>query len=334
MRFGIMLDNQFQPGDDIATRISELVEITQAARDLGLHSVFAVHHYLAPLVTLQPLSLLARLSAHSGTMRLGTGVFIATLVHPVHLAEETATIDRLSGGRLVLGVGTGYRAEEFDAFGIELTQRSRRLVETISVLRALWSGEPVHHEGKAFRLTGQHIGVTPVQRPGPPIWVGANSAAGVRRAARVGDAWLASPNVKINWAIGHRQIFADELAAMGQPNAEREYPILRELYLGDDADAWRNDVGEQVARSYASYAPYQLDYFQTRFDELREKAFLFGTPDTVAERVKLLADAGFTEIICRVNWLGTPMSVALRTLQRLATDVMPRFAVSAREAPR
>lgn len=325
MRFGVMLDNQFLPDENVAGRIGDLIELTETCRDLGFDSVFAVHHYLAELRTLQPLSLLGRLSAHSGSMRLGTGVFIAPLVHPVHLAEETATLDQLSGGRLVLGVGAGYRAEEFDSFGIDLAGRGRRFVEALSLLRQLWSGEEVNHTGRDFTVTGQRISVTPVQRPGPPLWIGANGEATIRRAARIGDSWIASPNVKVNWAIGHRQIFEDELVALGLPTAGREYPILRELYVGDTDDDWRDAVGDQVARSYAAYAPYELDYFATRFEELRHKAFLFGTPDTIAARVAQLADAGFTEVICRVNWLGTPREPALRSVRRFAAEVIPRF---------
>src|SRR6056297_2452262 len=139
MKFGLALDHQYERGDDLGRRIDELVELTELARDIGFSSVYGIHHYLAPLQTLQPLTLLARLVPSSGAMSLGTGIYLAGLPHPVHVAEEVATLDQLSGGRAVLGVGAGYRDEEFDSFGIQRSSRGRRLVESIEVMRRLWS---------------------------------------------------------------------------------------------------------------------------------------------------------------------------------------------------
>src|SRR5690606_2184679 len=129
VKFGILLDHQYRSGDDINRRTGELVEFTQHIRDLGYDSLFGIHHYLSSLSTPQPLPLLSRLIDHSGTMQIGTGILILPLGHPVHWAEEIATIDQMSGGRFVIGVGAGYRENELAALGIDLSTRVARMYE-------------------------------------------------------------------------------------------------------------------------------------------------------------------------------------------------------------
>ena len=150
MKFGILLSNQYPRTDSLATRLQETVEFVTAAAELGFDSVFGVHHYLGRLQIPQPLTLLARLIPASGDMKLGTGIFISTLAHPVHIAEEVATLDQLSGGRVILGVGAGYRNHEFQSFGVDSKTVGRRFVESLEVLRALWSGNPCPTRENSF----------------------------------------------------------------------------------------------------------------------------------------------------------------------------------------
>ena len=325
MKFGVLLDHQYPKHDDLGQRLDELVEITETARDLGFDSLFGIHHFLATLRTPQPFQVLARLIPHSGRMSLGTGIYVATLAHPVQIAEETATLDQLSDGRLIFGVGAGYRDDEFDSFGIDRTTRGARLTETLELVRTLWSGETIDHRGEHFRVQGQQLSVLPVQRPRPPIWIGANAPKTIRRAAHIGDAWVASPNVKARWAKGNLANFREELEATGQPADAREYPILRELFVDESDEAAYRRAVPYLNDEYQSYAEYDLDYFRSMFDDLRAKAFMVGSPDTVAERITDLAEAGFNHFIFRVFWSGMPKELTIESLQRFATEVMPRF---------
>ena len=328
VKFGIVLDDQFDKGDDFGRRFDELVRVTETARDLGFESAFCVHHYLASLATPQPMALLARLIPHSGTMQLGTGVYLATVEHPVRLAENAATLDQLSGGRLVLGLGAGYRHGEFETFGIDRSTRWSRLAETVTLLEELWSGEPVDHQGEHFSIKGQTIGIVPKQSR-PPIWVGANGPDTVRRAAHIGDTWLAPPNVKANWAKGNLAAFRDELAAQGRAVEGRTYPIQRELYVADSDAAAQAEAVPYIEREYATLASYDLAHFDTMFDDLREKAFLFGSAATVAERIADLAAAGFDHFIFRISWSAMPLELTLASLARFASEVMPQFRSAA-----
>lgn len=323
MRFGVLLDHQYAKGDPLAPRIGELVEQTQTARDLGFDSVFGIHHYIGSLQSLQPLSLMSRLIDHSGEMQIGTGILILPLGHPVHWAEEIATIDQLSGGRFVLGIGSGYRENEFASFGLRRSQRTRRMVESLSVMEQLWSGEPVVHRGDHFQIDGEVCSVLPVNGT-VPVWIGANSPAGIARAARLGHSWLAPGNVKRNWAIGNLATYREESAAAGHAAEGRTHPLHRDLYIADTREEAMAFADTFPRRSYAEYAQYGMDYFETLWDEIKAKAFFFGTPDDVVAQIEDFAAGGFNHFVFRVQWLGCPHETSLAILQRFADEVLPR----------
>ncbi|GAA2733355.1 LLM class flavin-dependent oxidoreductase [Actinocorallia aurantiaca] len=325
MRFGILLDHQYAKGDDLRARTGELVELVQHIRDCGYDSVFGVHHYLSNLATPQPLPVLSRIIEHSGDMQLGTGILILPLGHPVHWAEEVATLDQMSGGRFVLGVGAGYREDEFASFGVDLAKRSSRMFESLEVMKKLWSGEEVHHEGAHFRLDGVRCSVLPYERPHPEIWVGANGPVGIKRAARAGYSWLAPSNVKRNWAVGNLEAFRAELAAHGEDEPGRTYPIQRDLCIADSREEAFALAGEYARRSYGSYVEYGMDYFESMWQDICEKALFFGTPDDIAAKIQDFASAGFDHFVFRVQWLGCPPEVSHRIIERFAKEVMPRF---------
>jgi alkanesulfonate monooxygenase SsuD/methylene tetrahydromethanopterin reductase-like flavin-dependent oxidoreductase (luciferase family) len=325
LRFGVLLDHQYERDDPIDRRIGELLEIVELCRDLGYDGVFAIHHYLANLQMLQPMPLLARLVERSGSMQLGTSIFIASLTHPVQLAEEVATLDQLSGGRFVLGVGAGYRTNEFDAFGIERTARTPRMREAVELMRALWTGEEVSFAGEHFRVDAQRASIVPLQQPHPPVWIGGNSPGGIRRIARMGLPWLAPANVKRNWAVGNLSAYREELASAGMADAVVDFPINRTLCVADDEEAARASAIDHVRRSYLAYSSYDMDYFAAKFDEFVEKSFFFGSPDGVAAKIDDFAAAGFNYFIFRTQWLGSPLELTASILERFAREVMPRF---------
>ena len=324
MKFGIMLNHQFQRGDDVASRLAELVTLTETARDAGYDSLFTSHHYLAALPTPQPVPLLARLIPASGSMRLGIGVYLVPFEHPIHLAETFATLDQLSGGRVILGVGAGYRDDEFESFAVDRKTRGPRLIETLELLGELWEGERVTHRGRFFAVEDQAISVVPVQRPRPPIWVGASEEKTIRRAARIGDAWLASPNVKPKFAMGNLAFFRQELEDQGIDPTGREHPLLRELYIADTDDAAYTEAESYIRGEYLAFAEFDPVYAK-HYEDMSRKAFLFGSPDTVAERIAELAAGGFNHLIFRTNWGGMPAEMARSTVQRFSAEVMPRF---------
>lgn len=152
MKFGILASHQYLPEDDLRQRLYELWDLTELAAEQGFDSIFAINHFLANLQTPQTISVVAKLIQHSGNMTVGTSLVILPAYHAVHIAEEFATLDHMAGGRLVLGVGAGYRNNEFAAMNIDKPNRFRKMHEQIRLIRALWTGERVDFDGEFYSV--------------------------------------------------------------------------------------------------------------------------------------------------------------------------------------
>jgi alkanesulfonate monooxygenase SsuD/methylene tetrahydromethanopterin reductase-like flavin-dependent oxidoreductase (luciferase family) len=320
----VLLDHQFPRNDRLADHLDALVGLTELARDLNFDGVFGIHHFLAELRTPQPFQLLARLIPHSGTMDLGTSVYVASLSNPVQIAEELGTLDQLSKGRVIFGTGVGYREEEFESFGIPRSSRGPRFVESLEVIRGLWSEEPLVHHGKFFDINGQRSSVGPYENRHIPFWIGANAPETITRAARIGDAWIASPNVKERWAIGNLESFLTEKerVAPGMSSTARR-PICRELLIADTDEEARALADRYLKDEYIAYSKYDLEHFVEMFDDLMQKSFLVGSPATIAAKLRPLVTGGFDYFIFRFFWSGMPYSIAQESIRRFSEEVLP-----------
>jgi len=158
VKFGLGLSVQHLPEEPQAARFREHIEQVRLARAVGFSSVWASQHYLAdPFTYFQPIPTLARLAADARGMTLGTGVLLLPLHHPVEIAEQLATLDVITDGHLIFGVGLGYRNVENVAMGHDPKERVGRLIESLEIVERLWSGEPVAYEGRYFSLCGARI---------------------------------------------------------------------------------------------------------------------------------------------------------------------------------
>src|SRR5712691_5253512 len=140
------------------------------AEAAGFESIWLGEHHNNPVLSPAPLLRLAAIAARTRSVRLGTGVLLLPLYHPLAMAEEAATVDVISGGRLILGLGVGYAPEEFAAFGVPLKERGSRMDEAVALIHRLWSEEKVTHDGRHFHLANATVAPRPVQKPRPPIW--------------------------------------------------------------------------------------------------------------------------------------------------------------------
>lgn len=326
MRFGLFVSAQYPAEDDPEARLAEHLEQVRFVRDAGFHSVFAGQHFLpAPFQMLQPVPLLARLAAETGDLRVGAGILLLPLLNPVEVAEQTATLDVLTGGRFVLGVGLGYRDEENAAFGVP-AERVRIFREKLDVVRRLLEGEEVTASGHGYRLEGARLAPRPLQRPRPPIWMAANGDAAVRRAARLADTWFVNPHATV--AEVERQLALYRAARGSEPD---ELPMLREACIAPTEEEALAVAHPYLAPKYEAYVDWgqsdvlpPSDTLRREWDELRAGRFIVGTPETAAEQIRALSNLGVTELVLRVQWPGTPQRDALRTLELLATEVLPR----------
>jgi probable F420-dependent oxidoreductase len=173
--------------------LADLLAYTETARDLGYTHLCANDHLVFSRPWLDGPTALAAVLAQTGEMALATTVAVPVLRGPAATAKVLAAIDLLSGGRLLVGLGPGSSARDYELVGVPFEERWKRLDEAVQTLRAFWRADDVAFEGAFYSTAGFTLGPTPAQRPGPPIWIGSwGSAAGLKRVARLGDGWLAS----------------------------------------------------------------------------------------------------------------------------------------------
>jgi alkanesulfonate monooxygenase SsuD/methylene tetrahydromethanopterin reductase-like flavin-dependent oxidoreductase (luciferase family) len=325
VRFGLFVSAQHPEEDDAAARFAEHIEQVRLARDLGFSSVFAGQHFLpAPFQMYQSVPLLARLAAETGDMRVGAGILLLPLLNPVEVAEHAATMDVLTGGRFVLGVGLGYRAEENAAFGVP-RERVRVFREKLDVVQRLLAGEEVTASGHGYVLAGARLAPRPLQSPRPPIWMAANGDAAVRRAARLADTWFVNPHASVAEVERQLALFRAELAS--EP---AELPVLREACLAATVEEAVAVAQPYLAPKYEAYVNWgqsdvmpPSDTLRRGWEELHAGRFLLGSPETVLEQARALGRLGATELVVRVQWPGLPHEDAMRSLELLGREVLP-----------
>lgn len=331
MKIGLKLNSQFPTGEDVVKGVQELVEQVEAARDAGFHSVWVSQHYLAaPYQALQTWPLLGRIAGVAGEMQVGTSIFLLPLHNPVYAAEQSATLDAITGGRFVFGVGLGYRPEEFAAFGVELDDRVGRFVESLEVVRRLWTEDVVDHHGRFFTLEGATLTLKPVQRPHPPIWVAASGDPGVQRAGRLGLPWLVNPHASLSGIERQFALYREALEASGhEPPAD--FPVFKEFAIAPThAEAVRT-ARPYLKGKYESYAKWGLDKpmpeeerLDRAFEELARDRFIIGSPEEcVAELFRHEEAVGANHFLLRMQWPGMPQERVLEEIALVGAEVIP-----------
>ena len=160
-------------------------------------------------------------------------VILLPLYNPVDLAELVASMDVMTEGRFILGVGLGYRDMEYQAFGMTAGERVPRFLEILNVMKRLWTEDEVTFEGRFFRLHKATMTIRPVQKPYPPIWIAANADSAVKRAARLGHVWVANPHSHISILERQVRLYRDTISEAGGELPE-DLPLMKEMYVARD----------------------------------------------------------------------------------------------------
>ena len=265
-----------------AQLLSEVAAEVVAADRAGFDVCLVPEHHQGPEIGLgAPLTMVGWLAAMTERIRLGTGVLVLPSHHPVHVAEQVAMLDQLSGGRLVLGVGAGYQDGDLAPFGASLESRVGRLAESLAVLdEALRTGR-IDHEGEHYTVRGVTVSPRPVQQPRPPIWLGSWSPRGVRRAATAADGWIADP-IRTTTEVA---TMADRYReALG--GRDGTVVVMREAWVdADDRTAAERfaPVIERVMGYYRTHGALQDEAHD--FASLAEDRLLFGSAATVRDEI-------------------------------------------------
>ncbi len=335
-QFGLVIRGQAEAGEDISRRFEETLGIVRLADRLGYDSLTKTAHYSAhPFQMLQLVPMLARFTAEAPRMRLNAGVVLLPLMSPLHVAEEFATLDVMSGGRIILGVGLGYRDVEFKAFGVPRSQRARRMEDNIVAIRRLWTEDKVTMKARHFELDGASCSLKPLhslkplQKPHPPIWVGAFADAAIERAARLGDCWYAGPSVEIATVEGQLDLYRRALDAAGKP-FPAEFPLRREVFVARTRNEAIRLCQPYLGAKYAAYHAWGQELpdsdgglFQD-FASLITDRFIVGSPDEVAEQIVAInRRTGANHLVMSTEWAGMPHSLALETIEMIAREVIP-----------
>jgi alkanesulfonate monooxygenase SsuD/methylene tetrahydromethanopterin reductase-like flavin-dependent oxidoreductase (luciferase family) len=316
VKVGLFLNTQFQPDQSVRAQIPNLVAQTRAARDAGFKSLWFPHHYLTgPLQMLQIVPMMAYLAQHAEGMQIGPNILILPLLNPVHVAEESATLDVLTGGNYVLGVGLGYREGEFTAFNMTLKERAPRFEESIALMRKLWTGEKVTHKGRFYQVDGEAIGLKPVRAGGPPIWIAGTAEAAIKRAARLGDAWMVVPSTTLGDLVPQMQVYREALGGR-VPDC---FPMVRECYVGVNHKTAVEECQAALQYKYDAYASWGLEgRKRTEFADLVRDRFIIGDAVYVKEEIARYREAlGIDHFMMRCHWPGLEFEKTLGSIRRL-----------------
>jgi alkanesulfonate monooxygenase SsuD/methylene tetrahydromethanopterin reductase-like flavin-dependent oxidoreductase (luciferase family) len=304
---------------DTARGWGRLFVLAERADALGFQSLWMPENHFQRGATPSPLLALASLAARTKRIRLATTSLLLPLHHPMRVAAETSTLDVLSGGRLLLGLGRGFRAPVFEGFQVEARAKRDRFDEALDALLAVWSGEPVALRGAHFgALDGAPIrlGMRPRQRPHPPLVVAAFGKKGLLQAARRGLAYLASPLEGLEVLAENYALWAEH--RVGEPTGFPQIPVMRTVFVAsDDAEADRvRDALSGEARRSLGRAPPALA--RAASGPLEARA-LIGTAGEVRDGIERYRERlGMDLLVARIEVPGAPETVRDAALERLA----------------
>jgi probable F420-dependent oxidoreductase len=268
------------------TNANELGALAAEAEGLGFDSLWAGDHIAFPAPILDPLQVLACFASHTQRVRLGTCVYLLPLRHPTVVAKMVASLDFITGGRLVFGIGVGGEFPgEFQASGVPVSERGARANEAITVLRRLWRGDAAEHTGKFFRIGAVRLKPPPVQPGGPPIWVGGRSDAALRRTARYGDGYVGY----LLSAEGFRQRMErirTFTAAAGRADRPLTAALMTFAVVDPDRTAALQRAGSILSAMYGR-----------SMDSAAERYCVVGTPEECRVAVQRYATAGVEHLI-------------------------------------
>ena len=317
MKVGLFINTQFPQGFNLAERVTEMVAQVRAARDAGFASLWFPHHWLTqPMQMLQITPVMGYVVAHAQGMTIGPNILILPPLNPVHVAEEAATLDVLTGGNYTLGVGLGYRRPEFEAFGISLRERAPRFNESIPLMRRLWTEERVSHKGRFYTVNDAG---SEASAPGwTALYIAGQADVSVKRAARIGDAWLIVNTSGLGKVTSLMQTYRAALKEYGR--TPMEFPITAECYVGARHATAYQECRGPLEYKYNTYALWGLQNrtAEGSFEDFARDRFIIGDKASVKDEIARYRELlGVDHFIMRCQWPGLPQERVLRSIRRL-----------------
>jgi alkanesulfonate monooxygenase SsuD/methylene tetrahydromethanopterin reductase-like flavin-dependent oxidoreductase (luciferase family) len=330
MQIGFHLTPFWSPTDRTPTQIiDEAIEVIAAASNMGFGWVSMGNHWLShPTIWPQPFPLVARLAPETGNMLIRTSVLLVPLFNPVDIAENVATLDHITHGRLVLGMSIGYREQELEVAGLGRKDRVPKLEESIGLMKQLWSGEEVTFDGKYTKLNKGRMGFTPYQKPYPLLEMGAQSEGATKRAARITDGVFIGPQAPWTYvgqlADLYRATRKDLGKDLGMLGASRSLMVAKSK---EDA---RKTAEQYLEKTFNMYKTWSMQESNMAELQLSSEASLddwaiHGSPADCVEKIEYARDElGLNRIGFTIYSLPRSPQERIEYLQMIAEDIVAK----------
>jgi len=279
---------------------------SKRAESLGFESLWTQEAITGAVPILEPVTLLSYLAAITEKVRLGTSVIVAPLRNPIQLAKSLGSLDHMSRGRLTVGLGLGGNPNDIPPYGLSSEKRVRRFTEIIDVMKALWTQPEAHFQGEFWQLDGLKMEPKPLQKPHPPIWLGARHINALRRAVRHGDGWMgagSSDTASFVTAVDQTKMYLEE--ADRDPGS---FTISKRVYVAVDNDEDRAEgrLKEWFGKRYGNA-------------DMASQVSVWGSTAKVTEKLAKVTEAGAEMVLLN------PAFDDMEHLDALAEEVIPNL---------
>ena len=328
MQFGMMAGGiGYDPNKSVYKQVEGSLKIAKAASKLHYTHLMMAQHWIAyPEVWMQPIPMLARLSAVSGKLILTTSIIQMPLYNPVDIAEQVSTMDHITNGRFVLGIGNGYREVELEAAGTNRRERAPRVEESIEIMKRLWAGEDLDFKGRFWNVKGR-MALTPVQKPGPPIEIAVHAEGAARRAARLAEGALLAP--QIYWEDLKRlaAAYEDECAKVGRRGTlgtHRSVAIAKDRKTAEELA--QRELSSHVNR-YQNWDMQEQGMVDIHISGPNDpsKWVILGSPDECAEQIsRLIEEFNLDYLDLMPSAMPKELPAQLEMVQFLSEEVLSK----------
>ena len=258
----------------------------------------------------------AALAGVTSKIRFSTTVFLLPFHNPLRVAEQVAMIDQLSGGRAGIGVGTGWRSLEYEAYGARFEDRGARMEEALRILRLLWTEEDVSYQGRFTSFPKLTLYPRPIQKPNPPLWVAGGAKVAIDRAARLGDAWLCGPVESFNRVMAMKAFYDAKCAELGR---RPDWVLRRYVWIAPDRSTIENDILPEYIKGLLAHwresttDPENIEIIR-RIDagsaiptrQIADDRLLWGDPESIIQQIRTLRQATGCEHLIVAFGTGLP----------------------------
>lgn len=346
MKFGLFSHVPWPEDTDPGQVIDNITEEFCVGEQLGFDSGWvAEHHFTRYGIGSASLMLLANIAARTTTLRLGTAVIIPPLHHPVRLAEDTATLDLLSGGRLDAGFGRGQGGYEYTGYNVKHDESQARFQESIRIIEGLWTTRNFTYEGEYLQVEETNLVPTPVQKPHPPMYIAATRSRETQDfAAASGHSGIMGVVLDTTDGLDLCNQLVTDSRKAGKEMDMGGIPFFRYFYVAEteeqarrdseaalnwtmDVNQWRRTYqrGSEVYDSLDTFRQSRTEY-PPSFEYLFKHRAFIGNPDQIIAKISALQDAGIGYFGCNFSFGGMPQDKVLKSMELFAEKVMPEFA--------